>query len=78
MKIRLRNDLYARGCDRQAVRSKTEVAAKAGLSYPTVLELTTGQHGSTTYAMLGAYLEAIGYTPSALRGVKFGEIFEVE
>jgi hypothetical protein len=78
MKIKLSCDLYESAVAAGKVRSKSEVGAKASLSYPTVLELTSGAHGTTTYSMLGAYLEALGFTPDSLKDVRFGQIFEVE
>jgi hypothetical protein len=78
MKIKLRDDLYEQALANEQVCSKLDVSVKASLSYPTVLELASGEHGTTTYAMLAAFLQALGFTPELLAKTKFTDIFKVD
>ncbi len=77
LEIKINPKLFDRAVEEGRVSGKLEVAAKAGLSYPTVMQLTTGKHGKTTYKVLAAYLVALGINPYDLANMKFNEIFSM-
>ncbi len=78
LKIKIAPQLFEKAVEEGRVSSKLEVAAKAELSYPTVMQLTTGKHGETTYNVLAAYLTALGINPYDLANMKFNEIFDMK
>jgi hypothetical protein len=77
IRIRLSKKLYEDAVADGRVKNKSDVEEKSGLTYPTVLALTSGKHAANTYDILAKYFEGLGINGYDLARMTFNEVFEM-
>jgi hypothetical protein len=72
IKIKLKEDLIKR-----SGKTARQVGIDANITYPVINKITHDKFNPVFFAILGKFLEAVGYTEWDLKIANFTDIFEV-